>query len=65
MPFLRNLLTSNPQIRAALAAAEKLGIHHEREGHDFSRAVKSLKVNVRFSAWGWLFARRVIFPQPL
>jgi len=29
-----------------------------REGHDFSRADKLLRLVPRFSAWGWLFAPR-------
>jgi hypothetical protein len=33
-----------------LEATERLGIHHEREGHEFTRAVKPLKMNQRFSA---------------
>jgi hypothetical protein len=34
------------------------------EGHDFSCAVKSLKMCPRFSARGGLFALRRLFPQP-
>jgi hypothetical protein len=34
----------------SLAEAEKLSFERDREGHDFNRAVKSLKTHPRFSA---------------
>ena len=47
--------------------AEKLRLLHEREGRDFSRAVKSSKMFSRFSACGELFAplRFFLLPAPL
>jgi hypothetical protein len=47
----------------ALPAAEKLRLLHEWEGHDFSRAVKLLKMRPRFSACGVLFAPTTSFSQ--
>jgi len=41
---------------AALQFAEKLKVLNRREGHEFTRAVKSWKVCLRFSAGGALLA---------
>ena len=49
----------------ALQFAEKLRFLNEWEGHEFTRAVKSLKVCLRFSARGVLFAARRVSPQPV
>ena len=65
-PSMRNAATAGHRRTHACRIAELVWIIHDefgenREGHDFSRAVKSLKMYPRFSARGALFAPSTTF----
>jgi hypothetical protein len=55
--------TAGSFFRSALQFAEKRWFLNEWEGHEFTRAVKSLKNGPRFSARGTLFPLSISFQQ--